>query len=130
MADKDVKESGSGLKVKYKDLGGGAYAPYVSLETNAPSSSPATAASLANVASSATNVTLKAANASRRGLIVFNDADKALHLKYGATASATSFTVKIAAGGYWEMPQPVYVGVVDGIWEAAPTGSARVTEST
>ncbi len=87
-------------------------------------------ASLANVAASATNVTLKAANTGRRGLLVFNDADKVLDVKYGATASSSSFTVQIAAGGYWEMPQPVYTGIVDGIWAAGPTGSARITELT
>lgn len=88
------------------------------------------AASLANVASSASNVTLKAANTSRRGLLIFNDADKVLNVKYGATASSTSFTVQIAAGGYWEMPQPIYQGIVDGIWASGPTGSARITELT
>lgn len=90
----------------------------------------ANAATLSNVAASASSVTLKAANSARNGLIVFNDADVALYLKYGATASASSFTVKIAAGGYWEMPEPIYAGVVDGIWASSPTGSARVTELT
>lgn len=89
---------------------------------------PAASATLSNVAASATSVTLKAANSLRRGLFIFNDADKALSLKYGATASASSFTVEIAAGGYWEMPQPIYQGIVDGIWEAGPTGAARITE--
>lgn len=90
----------------------------------------AQSATVTSVNASAASVTLKAANASRHGLLIFNDADKALYLKYGATASATSFTVKIAAGGYSEMPQPIYQGVVDGIWEAGPTGAARVTELT
>ena len=85
-------------------------------------------ATLANVTASATTGTLKALNTSRLGLVVVNDADKALYVKYGATASLTSYTVKIAAGGYWEMPQPIYTGVVDGIWETSPTGSARITE--
>jgi len=83
---------------------------------------------LTNVNASASSGTLAAANSSRRGLIIANDADKALMLKYGATASATSFTVKVAAGGYWEMPLPIYAGLVDGIWETGPTGAARVTE--
>lgn len=76
------------------------------------------------------SITIKAANTRRRGLIVCNDADKALYIKYGATASVTSFTAKVAAGGYWEMPSPVYTGVVDGIWASGPTGAARVTELT
>ncbi len=84
--------------------------------------SPATA-TLANVASSATNVTLKAANTSRRGLIIVNDADVAVCVKFGATATTTSYTVKIAAAGYFEMPSPIYQGIVDGIWVSSPTGA-------
>lgn len=83
---------------------------------------------LANVAASATTVQLRASTAGRLGLIVANDADVSLYLKYGATASLTSFTAKIPPRGLWEMPQPIYTGVVDGIWDASPTGAARVTE--
>lgn len=86
------------------------------------------AATLTNVNDSAASVTLIASNAARVGAIVFNDSDQALFLKYGATASTTSFTYKILAGGTWEMPQPVFTGVVDGIWAADSTGAARVTE--
>lgn len=90
----------------------------------------ASAATLSSVASSASNVTVIASNANRRGALIFNDADKVLYLKFGATASATSFTVQIAAGGYYEFPAPLYTGIVDGIWATGPTGSARVTELT
>jgi hypothetical protein len=82
----------------------------------------------ANVSASASSVTLAAANASRKRLQVFNDSSAALYLKHGSGASATSFTVKVAAGGYYEMPQPVYPGIVTGIWDSA-TGAARVTEA-
>lgn len=126
MPDKNIYQLGGYLQ-RFKDEGGGVYVPYVALEANA--ASPATAASLTNVASSATNVTLKAANASRRGLTIFNDSEAVLYVKFGATASASSFTVKIAAGGYYEMPLPIYVGIVDGIWASA-NGNARVTELT
>lgn len=83
-----------------------------------------------SVAASATSVTLLALNAARKSASIFNDADKALFVKFGTTASATSFKIKIAAGGYWDFPQPIYTGRVDGIWEAAPTGSARISEET
>jgi hypothetical protein len=93
--------------------------------TSQPSASSAT---VTQVTSSATSVTLKASNASRKGLSVFNDSTAVLYLKFGATASATSFTVKIGAGEYWESPAaPVYTGVVDGIWASA-NGFAYVTE--
>ena len=87
---------------------------------------PLTSVTLTNVASSASNVTLIAANANLRLLTVFNDSTAILYLKYGATASTTSYTVRIAAGGYFEMPQPIYTGVIDGIWASA-NGSARIT---
>ncbi len=97
------------------------------------SSTPATAgtAALTNVATNAANVTLLALNAARLGAMVFNDSISDLWLKFGATASATSFTVKILAGGYYEFPTPIYTGRVDGIWNAADaTGAARITEMT
>lgn len=88
-------------------------------------------ATLANVNDSASSVTLQAANTARLGWSCFNDSDQILYIKFGATASATSFTVKVAAGGYYEMPTaPVYTGVIDGIWAADSTGAARVTELT
>lgn len=84
--------------------------------------------SVTQVASSATNVTLKASNASRRGLSVHNDSTAILFLKLGATASATSYTVKMAANAHYEVPFN-YTGVVDGIWASA-NGNAYVTEIT
>lgn len=85
-----------------------------------------TTATLANVASSATNVTLFAAASSTNSRTVYNDSTAVLYLKYGATASTTSYTVQVAAGGYYEFPQPTYAGQVDGIWASA-NGFARLT---
>lgn len=98
-----------------------------------PSSSgslPASAAALTNINDSAANQTLVAANTSRRGLLAFNDSTVGLYLKYGATATITSFTVLIPAGGYWEMPSPIYQGIVDGIWASDAAGAVRLTELT
>lgn len=85
------------------------------------------AATAANVNSSATNVTVFAANAGAKYRTVYNDSTAVLYLKFGATASATSYTVQLAAGAYYEFPQPLYGGQVDGIWAAA-NGAARTTE--
>jgi hypothetical protein len=87
-------------------------------------------ATLSNVSDAATSAPLVEANSSRKGLLVFNDSDQALYLKYGDNASSTSFTVKIAAGGYWEMPKPIYRGRIAGVWAANSSGAARVTELT
>ncbi len=83
--------------------------------------------SVTQVASSASSVTLKASNASRRGLSIFNDSTQTLYLKLGATASTTSYTVQVPSQGFYELPQVVYTGVIDGIWASA-NGNAYVTE--
>jgi hypothetical protein len=83
----------------------------------------------ASVAAAVVSVALLALNAARRGAVVFNDSTADLFVKLGATASLTSFTVRVSAGGSYELPYPVYTGVIDGIWEAA-IGAARVTELT
>lgn len=81
------------------------------------------------ITSSATSAQFHAATGDRRAYIVSNDSTATLYLKYGTTASATSYTVKIPPGGYWEMPQGIWVGRIDGVWSAA-NGFAYVTEVT
>jgi hypothetical protein len=83
---------------------------------------------LANVASSASSVTLLASNASRLGATIHNDSTQILYVKFGTTASATSYTVKMVADAYYECPFG-YTGRIDGIWASA-NGNARVTELT
>lgn len=84
-------------------------------------------ATLANVTSSASNVTLLSSSATRLGATFYNDSTASLYLKFGATASSTSFTVLIPPSGYYELPgSHVYSGIIDGIWSAA-NGSCRVT---
>ena len=89
---------------------------------------PATG-TVASVAASATNVTLLASNASRKGAMVYNDSAVALYLKLGATASSSSFTAKVFGNGYYELNDPAYTGIIDGLWDSA-SGNARVTELT
>lgn len=86
----------------------------------------ASASSVASVAASASNVTLLASNANRFGATIYNDSAAVLYLKLGATASAASFTLRMAADSYYEVPFG-YTGIIDGLWASA-TGSARVTE--
>lgn len=116
-----------GRRLRVDSGGGTAGTPSGGVQTvQLPSVSTATTSS---VASSATSVTIAAANATRQGITIFNDDANALLIKYGATASATSYKVKIAGGGYWERPaDDRYTGIIDGIWEADGSGSARVTE--
>lgn len=92
--------------------------------TLSPRTSVATQTS---VASSATSVTLLAANANRIGVSIFNDSTQILYVLPGsAAASATAHSVQVAAGGYYQVPFG-YTGQINGIWAAA-AGAARVTE--
>ncbi len=87
-----------------------------------------TVSAVTSVASSASNVTILALNAQRRGATICNDSTAILYLKLGATASTSSFTVKMLADAYYEVPAQ-YTGIIDGIWASA-NGNARVTEIT
>ena len=89
----------------------------------------AAAATLTNVASSASSVSLLAANTARRGLIVYNDSTQTLYLKFGVTASTTSFTYLMTPKSTLEMILPIYQVAIDGVWASA-NGSARITELT
>lgn len=84
---------------------------------------------LSNVSASASSVSLLASTSGRKGAMFFNDSTSPAYLKLGATASTTSFTVKMFAYSYYELPMPVYTGAIDAIWDSA-TGSMRITELT
>lgn len=88
----------------------------------------ASTSSLTNVNGSATNVTLLASNSNRLFSAIYNDSTSKLYVKLGTTASATSFTMLVFPGSYWEVPIN-YTGEIDGIWASA-VGAARVTELT
>lgn len=95
------------------------------LTTSTPTTS-ATAA-ITSVAGSATDVTLLASNTNRKGATFYNDSTSILYLSLGTTAaSATSYTIQLAANGYYELPF-AWTGAVHGIWASA-TGNARITE--
>ena len=84
---------------------------------------------LANVASSATSVTIFAANARATKRVLYNDSSATLYLRFASgTASTTSFSVLVPTNTLYEFPgAPIYRGVVTGIWASA-NGSARTTE--
>lgn len=83
-------------------------------------------ATTSNVSGSAASVNLLTSRRGRVGATFFNDSTAALYIKLGATASTTSFTVKLLQDGYYELPYG-YNGNVDGIWASA-TGAVRITE--
>ena len=91
-------------------------------------SRPATAA-LTSVAASAITVSLLAANAARRQVIIVNDGSKTLYIAFAATASTTAFTARLGGGNEYVSVLNSYTGAISGIWDSA-NGSARITEIT
>ncbi len=79
------------------------------------------------VAGSNVSGTILAANANRQGATIYNDSSAILYLALASgTASSTSYTIQVAAAGYYEVPGR-YTGIITGVW-ASSTGNARVTE--
>ena len=89
-----------------------------------------TTSTTANVTSSATVVTLQSANPLRRFWTCYNLSDKDLYLKWGNNAALTDFSVIIPPNGYYEMPLPVFTGIITGISLSGPTGKIYVNELT
>lgn len=83
-------------------------------------------AALTSVASSASSVSLLAANAARKGIVLFNDGTQIAYVAYAATATSSAFTIKMFPGSFLE-PQTNYSGAISAIWASA-NGSMRVTE--
>lgn len=81
---------------------------------------------VSSVAGSTSTVTLLSVNANRIGASVYNDSTSDVFVACAAGASSTAFSVKLASGGYFEVPFG-YTGIVTAVWATA-TGSARVTE--
>lgn len=83
-----------------------------------------------NVNDTNISTTILASNTNRLGASVLNDSTVTLYLDLsGGTASATSHTVQLAPGAYYEVPFN-YTGLITGIWASDASGAARVTEWT
>src|SRR4051794_36453717 len=59
---------------------------------------------VAVTATTTTGTVLKAANTGRVGLYIYNASTAVLYLKFGATATTTSYSLQIPAGGFYEIP--------------------------
>lgn len=78
-------------------------------------------------ADSAASVSLLAANEARVGATFYNDSTSACYLDLsGGTASSTSFSHKMDAGGMYELPY-AYRGAITARW-VATNGNMRITE--
>jgi len=85
----------------------------------------ATTNTISRVLTSTSSVTIKASNANRKELVVFNDSAQILYVKYGSPAGATDFTFKLLPDDHVVIDK--YTGLVTGILDSG-TGAAQVTE--
>lgn len=83
-------------------------------------------ATVTRVTTGAAFVPLLAAGANRSMVTIVNESAVILYVKFGNTASATDYSVQVAANGYYELPIPVYGGLITGIL-ASGSGFAQVT---
>lgn len=84
---------------------------------------------VSSVAVSTVVVTLAAANASREGLILYNESAQTVFVKLGSGATTTSYTVQLSRNSVFELGFPAYTGVVTGI-TAASSSTVLATEIT
>lgn len=97
--------------------------------TSLPAVNRPSTSTLSNVSGSATSVTLLSSTAGRLGCVIVNDSTASCYVKFGTTASTTSYSRLLLPNDSWVLEQPVYTGRIDAIWSAA-NGAARITELT
>lgn len=83
--------------------------------------------SVTSVNDTASSTMLLSANDNRKEAIVQNDSTSTLYVKYGTTASATDYSVKL---GTDDVLTTEYTGRIDGIWSSDASGAAKITELT
>ena len=124
----------AGEKVQRVKVGYGADGDLRDVSTSYPlPTTPVGSASATQIAlaASLSNQTALAANPNRKGAQFYLDtlASCAVLLKFGATASASDFCVRIEPRGAYTLPGPsVYTGQIDVIWESSASGTLRGAE--
>lgn len=79
-----------------------------------------------SIPASITSVTLVAANANRKEVIIRNDTNNDLYIFHGATATLNS-AIKLKKGDTYI--EDKYTGIISGIWNSiAGGGNAEITE--
>ncbi len=95
--------------------------------TVSSSATTVASSSISRVANITSTATLLVSNTYRKGAFFYNDSTTNCYVKFGATASLTSYSVKLFSTDTYIMDPPIYVGQVDSICDAA-NGSMQVTE--
>jgi hypothetical protein len=89
--------------------------------------SNSTIAAITNPVPANSNVVLLPVNQARKGFAIYNAGTGTLNIAFGVAASATVYSVSIAAAtGFYESKVD-YTGPVNGFWSATG-GSCSVTE--
>lgn len=88
---------------------------------------PATS-TVTSVVVAVASTTILAANANRMGAIIWNTGGTT-YVKLSAAASSASFTVRLSANSEWEIPYPVFTGIITGS-ASAGTNTVLATELT
>ena len=88
-----------------------------------------TSASGTYTPANASTVTVAASNPNRRNVVMYNNSNKAVYVKFGTGASSTDFTVKIFADDKWDV-NTRYSGVITAQWTSAGTSGIFITEVT
>lgn len=91
--------------------------------------SAAVGAVVTAIASTIGAVTLAASQTKRVALSIYNASTNPMFMKLGAGASTASYTLMMVGSGYYELPRPIYNGIITGIWQTA-NGSAYISETT
>lgn len=85
---------------------------------------------VSRITAAASDTTLLASNANRKGAIFFNESTAIAYLKLGTSSSATSYTIQMGANSSFIIDgNPIYTGQVNATWASA-TGFMQVTELT
>ena len=91
---------------------------------------PATNANVASVAVGLVDVEAVAANAARKGLMVWNRSTRTIYLRLGSALTTTDDgSVRLTQNAYYELPEPIYTGSIHAMADAAG-GALQVTETT
>lgn len=90
--------------------------------------STVTVADYTTISDTTRELTLLAANASRRGATVFNATDRPIVLKEGSGASEVSFTTVVPSRGDYALDYPACTGVLSAYLPTIPDGRILVTE--
>lgn len=89
---------------------------------------PARTPTTTSVASSATSVTVLAANADRKGFSISNISTAKLYLSFASPATLVNCFIEVPSGAFLLLDQQMIVGsAIYGIWASA-NGTAQVTE--